>query len=204
MHRNGVSYRHNRATFTSTGEGFACKWLRTSSLWISTDWHGKAGEGEYPGRASTLYILNGRRVSSLVIPYGSNAATRCSGGCRGGSKMVFVNVLQKVCRNTESLRQNASTCFQGAYILSPRRVTTKWPPICSRFGSFLIAYVLHRFLPATSSFDDGYKFPATERAGQCSLKVECCHRGHEFYGENYEYHTGQDSFWFRRFSSYDD
>jgi len=65
-------------------------------------------------------------------------------------------------------------------------------------GTFLIAFTLHRFLISASSFDDGYKVPATEGPGGFNLGVERGHRSHGFREGALDCSAGQGRFWHRQ------
>ena len=70
------------------------------------------------------------------------------------------------------------------------------------FGTFLTVFTPHGPLVTTSSLNHGSRVPTTHRAGGCYISVECSRRGHESRGEELDYHTSQDCFWFRQYTSY--
>jgi hypothetical protein len=64
------------------------------------------------------------------------------------------------------------------------------------FGFSLTAFTTHHLLAATTSFDDGPKISATERARRCFIEVERGHRRSKPCEGGIEHHSGQGCFWF--------
>ena len=63
------------------------------------------------------------------------------------------------------------------------------------FGSSLLAFTTHHPLAPTTSFDDGLKISAAERARRCVIEVERGYRGSKSCKGGIERHPGQSCFW---------